>query len=148
VRSIYCCVYINIRTSQNLTKAEFTASSKVSLYSTSKTLIQDLGSWQPMTYSISNPANNTDILVISATITAADFEGLYANWNLIPRIKYYYVVTLKDISVQATYSNGTQTSIGFEGVQGMENQLWWSFIRPPSGMPFAITGIDMEWIWK
>ena len=154
VSSLQAYIFFNFQTNKQASSVVFTADAKLSLYSSSKTLLTDFGDWMPISQTIANPQNATDTYVISSTITATDFQNLYTNWaySYPYGTTYYYVITCKNITAIVTYTDGTSNIFTASGVQATENQLWWQFTYYTSshtpGFPFQIVNTGIEWVWK
>jgi len=147
VNGLQAFIFFNYvaNSTENIDYVNYTCYAKLSLYDASANLIKDFCDWRLVSYSVANPKNNTDSYVISATISATDFQKLYNNW--VDGAVYNYVITCKDIKATLKYKNGLVDTCTASGIQATKNQLWWQF-KYATTPEASIVNTGIEWVWK
>lgn len=146
ITSSQAYVFFKVTSSKQITQVAFTAQMKVAIHNNDKSLLKDLGE-QPLNQVISNPQNNTDVYITSATISATDIETLLNQQDPLFKL-YYWVISCRDISAAITFTDGKQLTVVASGVQQETNQLWWQFEHQGLGSQLSIIdhGVATGWV--
>lgn len=125
VSTIQASVFFTLYSSKSVASVTYSCSMSVEIFTAAKQLFKSVGSI-PISQVVTNPQNDTDVEVVSSTITASYLQALTEptlNFN----VNYYYVFSGSTFVAQVTWADGTSGSFVAQGTQNMEQQLWWNF---------------------
>lgn len=145
VQSLQSYVFFTLTTSKQASYVTFKASASVDIcYVANKDVYRHIATMQ-IDEPVTNIQSKADTQVISSTMTASDFEALLSDINLVlGPVPFYYRVSLRNISANVVFADGSTTTFAASGVQAEENQLWWEFQRVAG---LEIVGMSTEWSW-
>lgn len=145
VLQIQSFIFLNTMTEKEVKSAEFTCNAKVELYSGDKTtLIKEIAA-MPISYVVTQPTNATDTILMSASMSAGDFEAIIPTDT--QSTNFYYVVKCSDITVKLTYHDDTKETTRLVGDQGLTNQLWWHFYTEQQSGTLQIISAEVQYKW-
>lgn len=143
VSSIQTSIYFNLVSSKQVSSVEFSCDGETAVYTSSGALLKKLGS-MPISKIVSSPSSGVDVLVVSASMSASDFQDLFYNTPLI--VNCYFLVSCSDIEASVVFADGSSRVFALTGVQAETNQLRWNFVKFPSS--FDASMVSVEWDWK